>query len=92
MVHSDSNFWRTTSLESEEQNNLIHDPIFHKMKQHMQNQLYTMMEELGGMEIPLNRPKGQRKTERLRSQGGEKAADFPEAFFVDEALRKELQE
>jgi N-acetylglucosamine-6-sulfatase len=56
----------------------------------MQNQLYTMMEELGGMEIPLNRPKGQRKTERLRSQGGEKAADFPEAFLVDEALRKEL--
>jgi hypothetical protein len=24
--------------------------------------------------------------------GSEKAADFPEAFFVDEALRKELQE
>ena len=61
------------------------------MKQHMQNQLYTMMEELGGMEIPLNRPKGQPKTERLRSQGGEKAADFPESFLVDEVLRKELQ-
>jgi hypothetical protein len=44
------------------------------------------------MEIPLNRPKGQRKTERLRSQGGEKAADFPESFLVDEAIRKELQD
>ena len=89
--------WDTDELfdiknDPEEQNNLIHDPAFQDMKQHMQNQLYTMMEELGGMEIPLNRPKGQRKTERLRSQGGEKAADFPEAFLVDEALRKELQE
>jgi len=58
----------------------------------MQNQLYTMMEELGGMDIPLNRPKGQRKTERLRSRGGEKAADFPESFLVDEPLRRELLE
>ena len=87
--------WDTDELfdiknDPEEQNNLIHDPLFQDMKQHMQNQLYTMMEELGGMEIPLNRPKGQRKTERLRSQGGVKAADFPEAFLVDEALRKEL--
>ena len=87
--------WDTDELfdiknDPEEQKNLIHDPAFQDMKQHMQNQLYTMMEELGGMEIPLNRPKGQRKTERLRSQGGEKAADFPEAFLVDEALRKEL--
>ena len=89
--------WDTDELfdiqnDPEEQNNLIHDPAFQKMKQHMQNQLYTMMEELGGMKIPLNRPKGQRKTERLRSQGGDKAADFPESFLVDEAIRKELQE
>ena len=89
--------WDTDELfdiknDPEEQNNLIHDPTFQETKQHMQNQLYTMMEELGGMEIPLNRPKGQRKIERLRSRGGEKAADFPEAFLVDEALRKELQE
>ncbi len=84
--------WDTDELfdiknDPEEQNNLIHDLAFQNIKQHMQNQLYTMMEELGGMEIPLNRPKGQRKTERLRSRGGEKAADFPEAFIVDEALR-----
>ena len=89
--------WDTDELfdiknDPEEQNNLIHDPTFQETKQHMQNRLYTMMEELGGMEIPLNRPKGQRKIERLRSRGGEKAADFPEAFLVDEALRKELQE
>ena len=56
----------------------------------MQDRLYTMMEDLGGMEIPLNRPRGQRKIERLRSRDGVKAADFPEAFIVDEALRKEL--
>ena len=89
--------WDTDELfdiknDPDEQNNLIHDPTFQETKQHMQNRLYTMMEELGGMEIPLNRPKGQRKIERLQSRGGEKAADFPEAFLVNEALRKELQE
>jgi N-acetylglucosamine-6-sulfatase len=89
--------WDTDELfdirkDPEEQNNLIHDPAFQELKQQMQDRLYTMMEDLGGMEIPLNRPRGQRKIERLRSRDGVKAADFPEAFIVDEALRKELQE
>ena len=89
--------WDTDELfdirkDPEEQNNLIHDPAFQELKQQMQDRLYTMMEDLGGMEIPLNRPRGQRKIERLRSRDGVKAADFPEAFIVDKALRKELQE
>jgi N-acetylglucosamine-6-sulfatase len=88
--------WETDELfdiknDPEEQNNLIYDPAFQDMKQQLQDRLYTMMEDLGGMEIPLNRPRGHRKTERLRSRGGVKAADFPEAFIVDEALRKEVQ-
>ncbi|NRB75296.1 MAG: hypothetical protein HRU46_13125 [Verrucomicrobiales bacterium] len=36
-------------------------------------------------------PKGNRKVERLCSKGGVDAADFPEAFLVDEVQRKELK-
>ena len=74
-----------------EQNNLIHDPAFAKVKDEMQNRLYDMMEDLGGMAIPLNPPRGNRQVKRLRERGGEKSANFPEAFIVDEALRKVLK-
>ena len=47
-----------------------------------------MMEELGGMEIPMNPPRGRQQNKRLRKRDGVKAADFPEAFIVDEPLRK----
>jgi N-acetylglucosamine-6-sulfatase len=74
-----------------EQNNLIHNPAFAKTAQQMQLRLYKMMDELGGMEIPLNPPRGRQQNKRLRDRGGVKAADFPEAFIVDEPLRKELK-
>jgi N-acetylglucosamine-6-sulfatase len=58
----------------------------------MQDRLYAMMEELGGMNTPMNPPRGRQQNKRLRSKGiegkgGEKAADFPEAMIVDEPLR-----
>ena len=52
---------------------------------------FAMMAELGGMEIPLNPPRGRQQNKRLRDRNGVKAADFPEAFIVDEPLRKELK-
>jgi N-acetylglucosamine-6-sulfatase len=74
-----------------EQNNLIHDPDFARTKTEMQHRLYSMMAELGGLQIPLNPPRGRQQNKRLRSRGGVNAADFPEAFIVDEPLRKELK-
>ena len=74
-----------------EQNNLIHDPEFANIKQQMQDRLYTMMDDLGGMEIPLNPPRGRQQNKRLRDRGGEEAANFPRALIVDEPLRKELK-
>ncbi|HIG31308.1 MAG TPA: DUF4976 domain-containing protein [Verrucomicrobiales bacterium] len=74
-----------------EQKNLIHEPAFAKTRTEMQNRLYEMMDELGGMEIPMNPPRGRQQNKRLRERGGRKAADFPEAFIVDEPLRKELK-
>ncbi|MCR9200102.1 MAG: sulfatase [Planctomycetaceae bacterium] len=88
--------WDTDELfdiqaDPDEQNNLIHDPKFAKTRQKMQDRLYAMMDELGGMEIPLNPPRGTQKNKRLRDRGGVKATDFPEALIVDEPLRKELK-
>ena len=74
-----------------EQNNLIHNPDFAETMEQMQDRLYAMMEELGGMEIPLNPPRGRQQNKRLRDRGGVKATDFPEALIVDEPLRKELK-
>ena len=74
-----------------EQNNLIHHPAHEKTKKQMQDRLYAMMAELGGMQIPLNPPRGRQQNKRLRKRGGVNAADFPEAFIVDEPLRKELK-
>lgn len=74
-----------------EQNNLIHNPEYEKTKRQMQDWLYAMMAELGGMEIPLNPPRGRQQNKRLRDRDGVHAADFPEAFIVDEPLRKELK-
>jgi N-acetylglucosamine-6-sulfatase len=79
-----------------EQNNLIHKPSFASQKLEMQTRLYEMMAELGGMQIPLNAPRGRQQNKRLRSKGthglgGEKAADFPEAMMVDEPLRRLLK-
>ncbi len=74
-----------------EQNNLIHQPEYAETKRNMQQRLYAMMDELGGMEIPLNPPRGRQQNKRLRDRGGVQAANFPEAFIVDEPLRKELK-
>lgn len=73
-----------------EQNNLIHDPAFAAVRDEMQGRLYGMMDELGGMAIPMNPPRGKQQNKRLRDKGGPDSADFPEAFVVDEPLRKEL--
>ncbi len=80
-----------------EQNNLIHNPKFARQRAEMQSRLYEMMEELGGMNIPMNAPRGRQQNKRLRSRGvqgrsGEKAADFPEAMIVEEPLRTILKD
>ena len=74
-----------------EQTNLVHDAAFAETKTEMQRRLYEMMGELGGMEIPMNPPRGRQQNKRLRGRGGPQAAEFPEAFIVDEPLWKELR-
>ena len=88
--------WDTDELfdiqaDPKEQNNLIHDPRFASQGRQMQARLYQMMDELGGMTIPMNPPRGRQQNKRLRERNGVRAADFPEAFIADEPLRKVLK-
>ncbi|MFC1757764.1 sulfatase [Planctomycetota bacterium] len=72
-------------LESDpnEANNLINDPAFKEMAKTMERQLYARMNELGGLEIPLNQPQGRSNNIRLRSRNGENGGKFPKSMVVD---------
>ncbi len=74
-----------------EQHNLLYDPQYAKIARQMETRLYAMMEQLGGMQIPLNAPRGRSQNKRLRSRGGDHAADFPKAIVVDEPINKNAQ-
>jgi len=69
--------------DPDEMRNLIHDPAHRATAAAMSQRLYAMMEDLGGMQIPLNPPSGEINNLRHRGRGGEKAADFPQALQSD---------
>jgi N-acetylglucosamine-6-sulfatase len=71
-----------------EQNNLIRDPAMKKEMKAMESRLFKMMADLGGMDIPMNAPRGGFNNKRLRERDGDKAANFPSDFVVDEPLNK----
>ena len=72
--------------DPDEMKNLLYDPHYKPLAQQMENKLYEMMRELGGMEVPLNQPKGNSANKRLRSRGGQHASDFPDPLVVDKPL------
>ena len=72
--------------DPEESRNLLYDPAHAKEAKKMEDQLYGMMADLGGMEIPMNQPMGGFNNKRLRERSGEKAADFPGPMVVDEPI------
>ena len=69
-----------------ESKNLLYEPEFKGLAEEMETKLYAMMEELGGMEIPLNAPLGGSRNQRLKIRGGEAAAGFPTPFVVEAPL------
>ena len=66
-----------------ESNNLLYDPKYTGIGKEMETRLYEMMDELGGLSIPLNAPRGNLQNKRLRGRGGKKAADFPDPLVLD---------
>jgi N-acetylglucosamine-6-sulfatase len=72
--------------DPEESRNLLYDPAYKAQAKQMENKLYQMMGEFGGMEIPMNQPSGGSNNIRLRSRGGEHASDRPPPMVVDEPV------
>ena len=82
----DSDEFYDLSTDPEESRNLIHDPSYGREVGRMEDELYRMMDQLGGMEIPLNQPAGGFNNKRLRSRGGDHASDFPSPTVVDKPI------
>jgi N-acetylglucosamine-6-sulfatase len=82
----DSDEFYDLAADPEEAHNLINDPAYAEKVREMENELYKMMADLGGMEIPLNQPSGGINDKRLRNRGGDKASDFPPANVVNEPI------
>ncbi len=71
-----------------EEKNLLYDPKYAEIAKDMENKLYAMMDELGGMQIPLNAPMGRSSNKRLKSRGGQSAADFPAPLVVEKPINQ----
>ena len=71
-----------------ESRNLLYDPGHEEIAKSMETRLYAMMDELGGMEIPLNAPRGRSQNKRLSGRAGKSAADFPVPLVVEEPVHK----
>lgn len=85
--------WDTDELydlenDPQESNNLIADPKYKKVINKMKNRMYAMLADQGGMDIPMNKPKGHMSFKRLKSRGGDKAADFPKHMVSDKPINK----
>ena len=62
-----------------ESRNLIFDPRYAGIVKEMHERLFDVLEETGGMNIPLQRDRGEQQN--LRSPAKEKAADFPAELY-----------
>ena len=71
-----------------ETKNLIHDPAFAEVKTEFESRLYEMLGEAGGLDIPMNQPRGNSQNKRWAERGGHHATDFPKAFVVDEPINR----
>lgn len=83
--------WDTDELydiknDPTESKNLIAIPKFTKIAKEMENKLYGMLSDEGGMFIPLNQPRGTSQNKRLKTRGGDKAGDFPESLVVEKPI------
>ncbi len=74
-----------------EQNNLVRSAEHAEQVKAMERRLYEMMADLGGMAIPLNAPSDRSQNKRLRSRGGDAAADFPADMVLDEPINRDAK-
>ena len=72
--------------DPEETTNLLYEEGYTDIAKDLRERLYTKMDELGGMEIPLNAPSNQSNNKRLETRHGRRASDFPAPLVVEEPL------
>lgn len=72
-------------------NNLLHDPEYKDVVERMENRLYELLGQAGGMNIPMNQPRGRSQNKRWAEEGGHEAADFPAAFVVEEPINRQAK-
>ena len=70
-----------------EKQNLITDPKYASTAKKMENQLYKMLGEEGGMDIPMNHPAGGSQNKRWEEKDGNHAADFPATLVVEKPIK-----
>ncbi len=88
--------WDTDELydlqaDPKETKNLIHDSEHASVAQEMENQLYAILGETDGMDLPMNQPSGRSQNKRWAEKGGEEAADFPKALVVEEPINRQAK-
>ena len=74
-----------------ETNNLINDPDYKSVAKDLENRLYAMLGDAGGMDIPMNQPRGNSQNKRWEERGGKDAADFPKAIVVEKPLNRQAK-
>jgi N-acetylglucosamine-6-sulfatase len=74
-----------------ETNNLINDPDYKSVAKDLENRLYAMLGDAGGMDIPMNQPRGNSQNKRWEERGGKEAADFPKSIVVEKPLNRQAK-
>jgi len=69
-----------------ETTNLLYQEGYKKIGDDLEQKLYAMMDDLGGMEVPLNAPSGNSQNKRLETRHGRNASDFPAPIVVDQPI------
>ncbi|GAA4449059.1 sulfatase [Novipirellula rosea] len=79
------------SKDPGEENNLLYDPEYKSVTIEMENELYKMLGDAGGMDIPMNQPRGNSQNKRWQDVGGKTAAAFPAEIVVDEPVNRQAK-
>ncbi len=74
-----------------ETNNLINDPDYKSVAKDLENRLYAMLGDAGGMDIPMNQPRGNSQNKRWEERGGTEAAEFPKSIVVEKPLNRQAK-
>ena len=77
--------------DPKETKNLIADPQYRDQIQEMENRLYAMLADKGGLDIPMNQPSRGSQNKRWLERGGQHAADFPAMLTIPEPVHREAQ-